>query len=283
VTQPVVALVASRMRLEEKLVLAALDTRGLTAVVVDDRALAARLDDPAPRWDVVLNRSLSAQRRHVVGQLCGLWDVPVVNAPDVIRTCDDKVATSIALHRRGVATPVTAVGLSPDAGIDAIESTGYPSVVKPVNGSWGRLLARVNDQDAAEAVLAHRFAAPSPQLKVVYAQEFVRTPGRDIRVLVAGGHVVAAAYRESGHWAANRARGGVMRACPVSVELEKLSLAAAEAVGGGFLGVDVLERADGLLVTEVNGTPEFAGLADTCEHDIAGALVSTVDVHIGRS
>src|SRR5205085_8534752 len=108
----------------------------------------------------------------------------------------------------------------------------------------------VNDEDATEAVLAHRFAAPSPQLKIVYAQEFVRTPGRDIRVLVAGGSVVAAAYRESEHWAANRARGGTMRACPVSADLEKLSLAAADAVGGGFLGVDLLERGDELLVTE---------------------------------
>jgi len=270
------------MRLEERRVLAALTARGLTPVLVDDRQLAARLDDPAPRWDAVLNRSLSAQRRHVVGQLCSLWDVPVVNSPDVIRMCDDKVATSIALHRHGVATPVTAVGLSPDAGLAAIGSTGYPAVVKPVNGSWGRLLARVNDQDAAEAVLAHRFAAPSPQLKVVYAQEFVPTPGRDIRVLVADGHVVAAAYRESDHWAANRARGATMRACPVSADLEKLSLAAAEAVGGGFLGVDLLEKADALLVTEVNGTPEFAGLADTCDTDIAAALASIVAVHIGQ-
>ncbi|HEY0804707.1 MAG TPA: lysine biosynthesis protein LysX [Pseudonocardiaceae bacterium] len=271
---PLVALVLSRIRVEEKLILAALAARGLAHVTVDDRRLAVRLDDPPPRWDIVLNRSLSAQRRLLVSELCQMWGLPVVNRVDVVRTCDDKIATSIALHRDGLPVPITAIALSPAAGSHAIESVGYPAVVKPVNGSWGRMLARVNDPDAAEFLLAHRQASASPQLRVIYAQEFVRTPGRDIRVLVAGSQVIAAAYRESAHWAANRALGATMRSCRLTGELEKLAIAAATAVGGGVVGVDLLERDDGLLVNEVNSAPEFAGLAETCDVDIGDALVS---------
>jgi [lysine-biosynthesis-protein LysW]--L-2-aminoadipate ligase len=271
---PLVALVLSRIRVEEKLILAALAARGLAHVTVDDRRLAVRLDDPPPRWDIVLNRSLSAQRRLLVSELCQLWGLPVINRVDVVRTCDDKIATSIALQRDGLPAPITAIALSPAAGPDAIESVGYPAIVKPVNGSWGRMLARVNDPDAAEFLLAHRQASASPQLRVIYAQEFVRTPGRDIRVLVAGSQVIAAAYRESAHWAANRALGATMRSCRLTGELEKLAIAAATAVGGGVVGVDLLERDDGLLVNEVNSAPEFAGLAETCDVDIGDALVS---------
>lgn len=278
---PLVALVASRVRVEERLILAAMAARGLVHVMVDDRRLSVRLDDAPPNWDLVLNRSISAQRRLLVSRLCEAWELPVLNSAEVVQTCDDKVATSFALYRRGLPIPATAIGLSPDGGRGAIESVGYPAVVKPVNGSWGRLLARVNDEYAAESLLAHRQALPSPQLRVIYAQEFVKTPGRDIRVLVAGRQVIAAAYRVSAHWAANKARGATMHCCRLTDELGKLALAAAEAVGGGIVGVDLLESDDGLLVNEVNGAPEFAGLAETCAVDIAAELVSYALERVG--
>lgn len=272
---PLVAVLASRVRLEERLLLGELERRGVRHVHVDDRRLAVRLDGERPPWDVALNRSISATRRLHVSRLCEAWGIPVVNPSRVVATCDDKLATSLALRSCGLPIPVTAVALSPEAGREAVEAVGYPAVLKPVNGSWGRLLARLNDADAAEGVLAHRAALPSPQQAIVFVQRFVETPGRDVRAVVVGDRVVAAAYRCAGHWVTSTARGADTRPCPVTAELEELCLRAAAAVGGGALAIDLLEAPDGrLLVNELNSSMEFHGLLQATGADVAGSLVA---------
>src|SRR5213078_3778624 len=160
-SRPVVAVLASQVRLEEKQIFRALEARGCPHVHVDDRRLVACLDGGRPGWDVALNRAISATRRLQASRLCEAWGVPVVNPSRVVATCDDKLATSLALRCCGLPIPPTAVALSPEAGREAIEAVGYPAVVKPINGSWGRLLAKLNDRDAADAVLEHRRALPS--------------------------------------------------------------------------------------------------------------------------
>ena len=122
-------------------------------------------------------------------------------------------------------------------------------MLKPVVGSWGRLLARINDRDAAEAVLEHKETLGSYQHSIFYIQEYIAKPGRDIRAFVVGDGVVGeeticAIYRASAHWITNTARGGQASNCPVTPELDALCRRAAAAVGGGVLAIDVLEDPD---------------------------------------
>jgi [lysine-biosynthesis-protein LysW]--L-2-aminoadipate ligase len=200
-----------------------------------------------------------------------------VNSYQVVNTCGNKVLTSMALIQHEVPTPRTVVALSIEAALQAIEEMGYPVVLKPAVGSWGRLLSKVNDRDTAEAVLKHKAALGGPVHSVFYIQEYVDKPSRDIRTLVIGEEVVYAMYRRSDHWITNTARGGEALPCLLSPEIRELSLAAAQAVGGGILAVDLLETADGhLLVSEVNHTPEFHGAMQAVSVDIAGKMADYV-------
>jgi [lysine-biosynthesis-protein LysW]--L-2-aminoadipate ligase len=185
--------------------------------------------------------------------------------------------TSLALIKAGVPTPRTTVALTPEAALAALDDFGYPAVLKPVTGSWGRLLAKVNDREAAEAILEHKDVLGSPVHSVIYIQEYIDKPGRDIRVNVMGDRVINAIYRYSQHWITNTARGAVAEPCELTPELVELSVKAAHAVGGGVLAVDLLERPDGsLVVTEINHTMEFYRTVMATGVDVAEALVEYV-------
>jgi [lysine-biosynthesis-protein LysW]--L-2-aminoadipate ligase len=270
----VVALVASHVRYEEREIIAALERREVRYEHVDDRRLIFRLDEPPPSYQVVLNRCISQTRRLHVSRLFEAGGVPVVSSSHAIATCDDRVAMHLALAGAGLPLPPTAVALAAEHGVEAIEAVGYPAVVKPVGGSWGRLVAKVSERDAAEAVVEHRAALRSPQHGIVYAQAYVDKPGRDIRALVIGDRVPAAMYRRSEHWVTNVARGAEVEPCPVSPELRELALRAAASVGGGAVTIDLLETRDGeLLVNEVNSLIEFRGLAAATGVDVGGEIV----------
>lgn len=269
-----VALVASHVRFEEREIIAALERRGVSYERVDDRGLVFRLGEPPPSYRVVLNRCISQTRRLCVSRIFEAGGVPVVSSSRVISTCDDRVAMHLALAGAGLPLPPTAVALAAEHGVDAIETVGYPAVVKPVGGSWGRLVARVGERDAAEAVVEHRAALRSPQHGIVYAQAYVDKPGRDIRALVVGDRVPAAMYRRSDHWVTNVARGAQVEPCPVFPELRELALRAATSVGGGVVSIDLMETRGGeLLVNEVNSMIEFRGLEAATGIDVAGEIV----------
>jgi [lysine-biosynthesis-protein LysW]--L-2-aminoadipate ligase len=169
------------------------------------------------------------------------------------------------------------VAFTPEAALEAIEEMRYPVVLKPMHGSWGRLLARVNDRDAAEAILEHKTTLGGYAHSVFYIQEHVDKPGRDIRTMVTGDEVIYAVYRKSAHWITNTARGGEPLPCPLTHEIADLSIKAAQAVGGGIVSVDLLETAGGqLLVNEVNHTPEFHGAMQATDADITRKMVDYV-------
>ncbi|WNI32330.1 RimK family alpha-L-glutamate ligase [Streptomyces sp. ITFR-6] len=255
-----VVLIATRIRAEERMLLEAFRRRAVSCVHVDDRSLVYRVGGPPPEWRAVLNRAISATRRIEVSRLYEALDIPVFNSLATLTCCSSKIAGSLALHHAGLPIPATAIALDAASGGAAVAEVGFPAVVKPVVGSWGRGLAKVNDADAAEAVFGLRDQLPSPVQKLPYTQEFVR--GRDIRVLVVGGRAVAAIERAGEHWVRNTARGGQARACVLDPGLTELAEGAAAAVGGGILGVDLLETDQGSrLVIEVNGGVEFHGLA----------------------
>jgi [lysine-biosynthesis-protein LysW]--L-2-aminoadipate ligase len=184
--------------------------------------------------------------------------VPAVNHYQTAATCADKLLTTAALSEAGVPQPRTALAFTAEAALQAIEAMGYPVVLKPVVGSWGRLLARINDRDAAEAVLEHKEVLGSYQHSIFYIQEFVAKPGRDIRAFVVGEETIAAIYRTSPHWITNTARGGQASNCPITAEIDSLCQRAAHAVGGGVLALDIFEHPErGLVINEINHTMEF--------------------------
>jgi len=273
------AVLCSRVRVEEKVILKALQERDLQYDRLDERKLVLCLQNGqlSHEYDAIWCRAISHTRALYALSVLEAWGSKVVNSHSVVRTCGDKVLTTMALIREGVPTPRTVVALSADAALTAIEGLGYPVVLKPVVGSWGRLLSRVNDRETAEAVVAHKDALGGPLHRIFYIQEYVDKPSRDIRTMVVGDEVVYGMYRRSEHWITNTARGGEALPCQVTDELRDLSLEAARAVGGGILAVDILETPDGgLLVNEVNDTPEFHGAMQAVDVDIPGKMIDYI-------
>ncbi len=261
------------IRPEEKWILAAAESRGVGVVRIDDGDVTFGLDRPDVAADVVLNRSVSHTRSLYATRCFAHYGVPTVNSPDVLEVAGDKILASLRLAERGVPTPRTVVALSPEAARKAVERIGYPAVLKPAVGSWGRLMAKVSSPEEAEQIIEHKEALGSPLHSIFYVQEYVPKPDRDLRVFVVGSEVVAGMYRRSDRWRTNAARGGTTEPLPITPELRELSLRAAEAVGGGVLAVDLMESPQGLVVHEVNPTPEFKALTAVSGADVAGAIV----------
>ena len=287
-----VALVCSRVRMEEKLLLAAFAAQPEVELAqVDDDALCLRLAGGGPTdlgplrgADVVLLRSLSHVRQLTLARVLEAWGVATVNPAAVIDVCGDKLRTTLALVGAGVPTPAAVAAFTVPAAIAGAEALGYPCVVKPTVGSWGRLVARLNDRDAAEAVLEHKALLGGHLHRVLYLQAHVDKPGRDLRAFVISGTTVAAIGRASDHWITNTARGARAEAVSVTGELDELCRRAAAAVGGGAVAVDLLEGPVGLQVNEVNATMEFRNSTGPTGVDIPGLLVRHVlDVARGRA
>lgn len=274
----------SRVRVEEKWIFAAMEKRGVDYERLDDRAISFDLENPEAwrAFDAVLERSISYTSGLYALRLLNAFGVPTVNTAAVAEVCGDKLTTSAMLAKAGVPQPRNVVAFTPEAALEAIETFGYPVVLKPVVGSWGRLLAKINDRDAAEAVLEHKATLGSVQHSVFYIQEFIEKPGRDIRASVIGDRVLTAMYRKSEHWITNTARGGEGELCPITPDIEELCLKATAAVGGGVLAVDLVEHPDkGMVVNEINHTMEFHTVQPLSGIDIAGEIVEYV-VEIAR-
>jgi [lysine-biosynthesis-protein LysW]--L-2-aminoadipate ligase len=284
-----IAVLLDRIRVEEKLLLQAFEARHIPVDVFDDREvifdLTAHQADPPrahgrdawARYAVVLDRCITHARAMAALRILRDWGVETINRVEVIETCGDKLATSSALVRAGIPTPRVMVAFTPESALEAIETLGYPVILKPAIGSWGRLLSKINDREAAEAVLEHKQVLGSYQHHIFYIQEYINKPARDIRSFVIGDETIGAIYRYSDHWITNTARGGRAANCPVTDEINALSRAAAAAVGGGIVAVDLLESEDGrLLVNEVNHTTEFRNSIDTTGVNIPDRIVDYV-------
>ena len=280
-----IGILCSRVRVEEKLLFAAFEGLGVSPVRIDERALAAPVGRLVPEVDVLLERSVSASAGLVATQIYEAAGVRVINDSATASVCADKVRTSLALAAADVPQPETIVALGEEAALDAIEYLGYPAVIKPAVGSWGRLLARVNDRDAAEALIEHKSVLGGVNHQVFYVQEYIRKPARDIRAFVIGDETICAIYRSAAHWVTNTARGGQASNCPVTPDIADLCRRAARAVSGGaggVLAIDLLEDPmRGLLVCEVNHTMEFRNSIDTTGVDIPGRIARHVLETVG--
>jgi [lysine-biosynthesis-protein LysW]--L-2-aminoadipate ligase len=272
---PKVGILLSRVRVEEKLLIQELEKRGVDYHLIDDREVV--FDIAANGWqsyDVILERCISHSRALYALLLFRDWGIPTVNTYEVANNCGNKLLTTSALVRAGIAVPETKVAFTPSSALDAIEEMGYPVVLKPGVGSWGRLLSKINDREAAETVLEHKQILGSYHHSIYYIQEYVDKPGRDIRAFVVGDETICAIYRTSPHWITNTARGGVATNCPVTPELNELCVKAAKSIGGGVVALDLFESPNrGLLVNEINYTMEFRNSIDTTGVNIPGKVV----------
>jgi len=270
-----VGLLHSLIRKEEKLLLEAFRQQSVTPIMLDDRKLTFDLES-VPDIDIVVERCINHSRAMHGLRLFESLGIRCINSSDVARICGDKILTSVALKEAGLAQPPIRVAFTEDSALIAIEELGYPVVLKPAVGSWGRLLAKVNDRESAEAILEHKTVLGSYHHSIFYIQKYVEKQGRDIRSFVVGNECIAAIYRSSSHWITNTARGAVATGCPVTDEIASLSVAAAHAVGGGVLAIDLFESTEGLLVNEVNYTMEFRNSIDTTGVNIPERVVTYV-------
>ena len=266
----------SLVRKEEKLLITEFSKRpNVELVMLDDRELQFDLKS-RPGVDVVIERSINHSRALHALRLFQSVDVPCVNTYEVSQTCGDKILTAVALEDHGIPQPDLRIAFTEDSALDAIEDIGYPVVLKPAVGSWGRLLSKVNDRDAAETILEHKTVLGSYHHSIFFIQKYVEKKGRDIRAFVVGDECIAAIYRSSDHWITNTARGAQASNCPVTTELGGLCVAAAQAVGGGVLAIDLFESESGLLVNEVNYTMEFRNSIDTTGVNIPDKVIDYV-------
>jgi [lysine-biosynthesis-protein LysW]--L-2-aminoadipate ligase len=275
-----VGILYSRVRVEEKLIFEAFEKRGVTFDLLDDRLLVFeiapgnRQNNQFSQYDMVLERCINHSRALYSLRMLNDMGIPTVNTAQVADICGNKLQTTSALAAVGVPQPRTLIAYTSESALEAIESLGYPVVLKPAVGSWGRLLSKLNDREAAEAVLEHKEVLGTYHHSIFYIQEYINKPMRDIRAFVVGNETICAIYRNSEHWITNTARGGKSSNCPVTPELNDLCVKAAKAVGGGVVAIDVLEDPDrGLLVNEVNYTMEFRNSIAPTGVDIPGRLV----------
>ncbi|WEL20200.1 lysine biosynthesis protein LysX [Halorhabdus sp. BNX81] len=283
-----VGLLYSRIRQDEKLLLSELRERDHEVTKIDVRKQRFGLEEPPEDFedvDIVLDRCLATSRSLYATEFLDAYDIPVVNSHGTAETCADKVTNSLALKGAGVPTPKTEVAFTKDTALEIIEDFGYPCVLKPVIGSWGRLMAKIDTRDAAEAILEHKATLGHYEHKVFYVQEFVEKPGRDIRVLATDGEPIAAMVRSSDHWLTNAAQGAETDVFELDDRARELVAEASEAVGGGLLGIDLMEtgvddetgESTGYTVHEVNHTVEFKALNDAVETDVPGQVIDWLE------
>ncbi len=245
-------------------------------VQMDDRELQFNLSDLSSDLDVVLNRSVSTSRAINAIRLFECMGVRCLNSHQASSTCSDKLLTSAVLQERGLPQPEVRVAFSEDAALSAMEKMGFPVVLKPAVGSWGRLLSKINDLDAARAILEHKRVLGTYQHAIIYIQKYIEKKGRDLRVIVVGDDCVAASYRTSEHWITNAARGGVSEKCEITSEIRDVALAASRAVAADMAGVDLFESDGEYLVNEINDTMEFKGCCAATGIDVPGRIVDLV-------
>ncbi|GLY28385.1 RimK family alpha-L-glutamate ligase [Kineosporia sp. NBRC 101731] len=271
-----IAVLASRVGADEKRLFGAFERRGVPYEHVDTRRqsfVAGRRDLP---WRLVLNREISQVRAAYAAHCLAAAGAEVVNSAAAIEVCGDKWRSTVSLQAAGVPMPRTALGLTPEATLDALDDIKYPALIKPLVGSWGRLIVPLPDRATAEAVLEYAAALTGPQSHLGYVQELIDKPDRDIRVIVVGGRVLGAVYRTGESLRTNVALGGQTQACEVTADIARLALDAAAAVGADIAGVDLVEDREGrLLVLEVNHRVEFSGFqsAHGDRVDVADAIV----------
>ena len=266
----------TRLRAEEKYLLEELEKQPAVEIVrINDGDHYFDINQLPEPIDVLFERSISYSRGLYISRIFEAHGVPVVNPSVVAERCGDKYITSQILAKNGIPTPSVLMAFDEQSALRAIEAMGYPCVLKPVVGSWGRLLAKVENRHMAESLIEHK-ATLGVNHQVFYIQEYINKPGRDIRAFVVGDEAICAIYRSSENWITNTARGAVATDCPVTDEIAELCHHAAQAVGGGLLALDLFETENGLTINEINHTMEFRNSIVTTGVNIPQKMIEYV-------
>jgi len=275
-----IGLIYDRIRWEEKALISASKKAGVPLTPIDAKKVYVDAFEEAETLEktfgsTVIQRCISYFRGLHMTALLENAGICVINSFKTSLTCGNKLFTTLALAEAGISSPKTMVAFTPETALKAMDTLGYPAVLKPVVGSWGRLVTLVKDRESAQGLIEAREEIRNALLHIYYVQEMVKRPPRDIRVIVIGDEAVAASYRypPPGEWRTNIARGGASKPCPLTRELKRLALKSAEAVGGGVVAMDCMEGPEGFLVHEVNSTIEFRGISSTTDVDIAEKIL----------
>ena len=273
-----ICIVFDRLRTEEKLLQKKAEELGYETSMIDAKITSFDTDSKPENFDfgdVVLERCVSYYRGLHFTACLEFLNIPVINKFDVANTCGNKMITSMLLKKNNIPTPKTYFSFSAETALENFENIGYPLVIKPIIGSWGRSVMPIKDKDTAEAVIENRQVTDGPQDRIYYLQEMIDRPPRDIRVITVGDQAVSAMYRKSsGGFKTNIALGADPELCQITKEMEDLCEKTSKAVGGGILGIDLMEDKErGLVVHEVNNTVEFKGLVKVSEKNIPKEMI----------
>ena len=266
-------ILVSYIRFEEKKIFEACRERNIDFEKIIDKEIILDYQKKITDYDLIIDRSISHIRSIQCLKIFNGWGIKTVNKWEIANICGDKSLTTSFLSSGGVPIPRTIMAYSSESALRAIEEIGYPVVLKPAVGSWGRLISKINDRESAEGLIEHKAILGSYHHSSFYIQKYIDKPGRDIRVMVIGDKPVCAMYRKSEHWITNAHRDSKGEICPITSKIEEIALKATQSVGGGVLAVDILEYNEGYLVIEINYKPEFKLLFETTGVDVAGMIV----------
>lgn len=272
-----IGILCSKIRLEEKLLGKEFSKQNLELVQINPNSLS--LKDGKTDFgqiDLLLNREIAQTRAELILELADKAGIKTVNSAQATKLCNNKALTTTFLKEATIPVPKTVITFSQDEALKAAQELGYPLVIKPLWGSWGRLLSKADTPETLEAILEHKQALNSPYHSIFYLQEYIEKPDRDIRIFVVGGKPVAAMYRVSKHWLTNIAKGAVPKSMKLNKELSDLVKKTVEVLGVEIAGVDIVESKNGYLVLEVNATPEFHGLKEVTNVNIAKLMVDYI-------
>ena len=273
-----ISIVFDRLRTEEKMLQKEATELGHDASLIDAKTTQINTSSQIQDFEfgnIVLERCVSYYRGLYITACLEFLDVPVINKFNVSTICGNKLLTSMLLKKNNIPTPKTHFSFSADAARKNLENTGYPMVIKPVIGSWGRSVVPLKDKDTSDAIIEQREITDGPLDRIFYLQEMIDRPPRDIRVITIGDKAITAMYRKSSDsFKTNIALGAEPEICDITNEIEDLCAKASKAVGGGILGVDLMEdKEKGLVVHEVNNTVEFKGLIKVANINIPKEMI----------
>ena len=273
-----ICVVFDRLRTEEKLLQKKAEELGYETSMIDAKITSFDTDSKPENYEfgnVVLERCVSYYRGLHFTACLEFMDIPVINKFDVANTCGNKMITSMLLKKNNIPTPKTYFSFTAETALENFEKIGYPLVIKPIIGSWGRSVMPIKDKDTAEAVIENRQVTDGPQDRIYYLQEMIDRPPRDIRVITVGDQAISAMYRKSsGGFKTNIALGADPELCEITKEIEDLCEKTSKAVGSGILGIDLMEDKErGLVVHEVNNTVEFKGLVKVSKKNIPKEMI----------
>ncbi len=262
----IITVLYDTIRLEEKLLIEAAKKNDIQIEMVDCKKLFINLNKNTQKFETVLQRCVSYYRNlHFNCLNTGLL-------------AGNKLFTHMLLQKAGVPTPDATIAFSKESAIESLEKNGYPKIIKPTVGSWGRMVSKLNDRDSAEGVIESR-ESMHPIHQMYFLEEFVQRPPRDIRAIVIGDKVAAAIYRNTDgtNWKTNTHLGGSAETCEVSNELEDICIKAKNTVQGEIVGVDLMESSEkGLVVHEINNTTEFRNVVRVTGVDIPAQMLDYV-------